>query len=284
MAAAVKKLRMACYYDDVDYKNISFRDVEWKNQGEPADILRTYCIVKGYDKTERTLYHWDQATSVAEAIKIVSKIDALYKSEFFDEYSRYDWYINYTDVKDDKRYAPYVWYSQEAWLLYNVPKKIWKLEVLKPLTPISKQQTHQLLDNAWIMESYRHMMWIWQHVKRENFAEIVVDAFSEVFADYTYMYGNNIELYQSLYVQIRGKSETEQKNLIKKFITKLDTLDRDMMGSKFNIHVDGMIEFLGQILRGQYDTTYGSKWEWIKSKEYMNRDYSALREYLLLDE
>jgi len=71
--------------------------------------------------------------------------------------------------------------------------------------------------------------------------------------DYIYVYGNNIELYQSLIDKIKSLPEAQQRQYIQEFILRLEALDPEFMGQKFNIHVPGMIQFLTLVLQGEYD-------------------------------
>jgi hypothetical protein len=43
---ALDRLEAACDYDDYDYQDIMFRDVEWDPDSEAINTLLAYCIVK----------------------------------------------------------------------------------------------------------------------------------------------------------------------------------------------------------------------------------------------
>ena len=279
---------MACDYDDVAYDEIAFKDIERETSGSPADILRTYCIVKWYDKTNRTLYHADASTSVAEWIKIVSKIHAMGTDTEFDEYNQYNGHLNFTDVRDTKRYASYVWYADKVWLLDGVGIKFGSLRLLKPTTPISKERAARILKNAGATKSYTLEMWSGKYLRRDAAAAIAVHAFSDTFADYRYMYGNNIELYQALLDKITGMTEVEQKVFIRSFITRLSALNSDVMWKKFNLHIVGMVLFLESILDGSYQFgnpmhgsgELGSAWPQTPVDRIIIDDYYDLRDFL----
>lgn len=42
----MRRMRLSCSYDDVNYDDIYFQDVQWEEFDDPADVLKTYCIVK----------------------------------------------------------------------------------------------------------------------------------------------------------------------------------------------------------------------------------------------
>lgn len=46
-------------------------------------------------------------------------------------------------------------------------------------------------------------------------AEIMVSAFGETFADWRYLFGNNIDVYAELIRQLNGKNNDEQVEFIK---------------------------------------------------------------------
>ena len=287
---ASQKLRMACDYDDVAYDEIAFKDIERETSGSPADILRTYCIVKWYDKTNRTLYHADASTSVAEWIKIVAKIHAMGTDTEFDEYNQYNGHLNFTDVRDSKRYASYVGYADKVWLLDGVGTKLGRLRFLKPTTPISKERAARILKNAWATKSYTLEMWAGKYLRRDAAAAIAVHAFSDTFADYRYMYGNNIELYQALLDKITGMSDSQQRIFIRSFVTRLSALNSEVMWKKFNLHIVGMVLFLESILDGSYqygnpmhgaDGEHGSaEWGSIPVDRIIIDDFYDLRDFL----
>jgi hypothetical protein len=271
---ALKKLRMSCRYDDAEYHEIRFRDVQWSDLWDPADILRTYCIVKWYDKTNRDWFHNDAATWVGEFIKVLTKIYAMEHDIHFDEYSVYNGDISYFDVSESKWYAPYVWYAQRQWLLDEVGRTMWFVKILKPAAPITKDDAELMLSNAWIQDDYRFMMWFGRYFKRKDMAEVMVTAFGETFADYRYVFGNNIDTYAALLHQLKGKTDIEQREFIKWFILELDKLDKEMMWSKYLMHVDGAIEFLGRVLRGDFEVEDVD----IKSSTQLEGEYEFLRD------
>ena len=279
---ALKKLRSSCRYMDVPYLDIRFRDVKREDQGEPADILRTYCIVKGYDVTDRDWFHKDAATWVAEFIKVVTKVHAMQHSIHFDEYSVYEGDLPYLDVSKKKWYAPYIGYAQQEWLLDGVWTNLWVAKILKPAAPIPKDWAVKILKNAWISEDYSYMMWFGRYLKRWDMAEIVTTAFGETFADYRYVFGNNIDTYQELLRILKWKSAEDQKIYLQEFITKLDQLDKERMWKQYLMHVDGAIEFIWRILLWDYDTTLPD-YDDISSSNDMDKEYDFLREIFDLD-
>lgn len=253
---AMKRLRLSCYYDDVDYQNIRFKDVERSNNGTPAEILKTYCIVKWYDKTKRSLYHSTNATSVAEFVKMITKIVAMYSGHYFDEYNFYEGELWYTDVARKKRYASYIWFAHQNWLLKWVGNSLWLLKALKPNSDITKEHTTTILSNAGISKDYSLEMWSGGKLAREDAARILVDAYADRFVDYKYLYGNNIEMYQVIVEKLSTLPESQQATYVTNLITKLNGLDKQIMWEVHNIHVDGMIEFLTSMMQGEYIQTY----------------------------
>ena len=198
----------------------------------------------------------------------------------FDEYSVYNGDISYFDVSERKWYAPYIGYAERQWLLENVGTNLWVAKILKPAAPVTKDSAEKMLANAWIQEDYRFMMWFWRYLKREDMAEIMVTAFGETFADYRYVFGNNIDTYAWLLHQLNWKTDAEQREYIKWFILELDKLDKEMMWRKYLMHVDWAIEFLGRVLRWDFEL---AKDDDVKSSDQLDNEYLFLRDLFDLD-
>ena len=192
----------------------------------------------------------------------------------FDEYSTYNGDSSYFDVSSSKWYAPYVWYAERQWLLNSIGTRLWVFNLLKPAAPIAKWDASTMLKNAWIKEDYMYMMWFGRYLKRKDMAELMVTAFGETFADYRYVFGNNIDTYAELLRQLKWKNDTEQREFIEWFISELDKMDREYMWSNYLLHVDGAIEFLWRILRGDFETDD----EDIKSSTELEGEYEFLRD------
>lgn len=75
--------KQACRYDDVDYHTRlqQMKDISREDRYDPAAILTTYCITKGY-KDKRQL---KALTSIGEAIKMVAKTVAIPEKIQFKE-------------------------------------------------------------------------------------------------------------------------------------------------------------------------------------------------------
>ena len=56
-----------------------------------------------------------------------------------------------------------------------------------------------------------------------------MDAHASTFADYRYMYGNNIDIYQVLLDALHDKTEAEQRVYIQSLIDKRSLMDTNMM-------------------------------------------------------
>ncbi len=271
---ALKELRMSCRYTDAEYPEIRFRDVERSDLGDPADILRTYCIVKWYDKTNRDRFHQDAATGMGEFIKVLTKVYAIEKGVQFDEYSTYQGDIPYFDVALNKWYTPYIGYANRQWLLDAIGIQMGAIRILKPAAPISKANAAAMLKNAGIKEDYSQSLWFGRYLKRKDMAATIVEAFGETFANYRYLFGNNIDTYAGLLKQLEGKNDAEQREYIKWFVLELDKMDREYMGSRYLLHVDGAIEFLGRVLRGDFEIIDKE----IKSGDDLSSEYLFLRD------
>lgn len=113
----------ACVYHDVDYKNIIFKDVDRNPDHEAIDILRTYCIVKGYGGSYESKYYKDAAASKAEVIKVISKVDALPDGYEFKEGKSYSNNTPYKDMKRNSWYTTYVVYAYQKGFLEGIGKK-----------------------------------------------------------------------------------------------------------------------------------------------------------------
>lgn len=248
LSDALNRLEKACDYDDYNYQDIMFRDVEWDPDNEAVNTLLAYCIVKWYDRTRNTQYHTDAATSKAEAIKVLSKLDAMWYSVPFDE----KWYVRgslpYKDMKPNAWYTTYVMYAHAEWLLDGIGNSKLIGTELKALTPIKKSEMRELLRNAWVDKEYRELEWFGQYIYRDDMANIMVDAFQDKLKDYQYLYGNNIKLYTMMVQKLNSMSPSKQLSYVRGLVKKLEKLDHRMMWENFNLHLRGMIEFLENIL------------------------------------
>ena len=166
----------------------------------------------------------------------------------FDEQGYYPGSLPYKDMKPDAWYTTYVMYAERKWLLHNVGirKSIWSY--LKALTPISGNELGQMLYNADLQVDYRAFDNIGNTVDRDDMANIMVAAFSDKFPEYSYLYGNNIEIYKFLLYRLDSMSGSQQVTYVQRLIQKLAPLDHAMMGQNYNIHLDGLVTFLSTIL------------------------------------
>lgn len=250
LRTSLSDFKEACAYHDVEYGTISFADIQWNPDEEAIRTLQAYCIVKWYTVSLNKKYHSDSATSIGEAIKVLVKIYAMDEGVEFDEFGRHQWTMPYSDMLANAWYTPYVLYAHDRDLLDGLAS--WKLfgrGELKALTPISKKQFKQLLENFWVdPDAYAILDSSGKYLMRDDFASIVVDAFQHKLGDYQYLYGNNTVFYRRLLGRIEKQPVAQQEAYLRRMITGLRTRDPDGIGWKYNLHVEGMIEFLESLI------------------------------------
>lgn len=145
---ALARFERSCAYNDVDYHQIIFDDIQRNPSEKSIKTLQAYCIVKGYTFTHNQKYHVDAATTIGEAIKVLTKIAVLDDDVVFDEFARYPGTLPYGDMQPNAWYTSYVLYAYSHNRLTGIPqKKLFGRPDLKALTPISKKQLKQLLAN-----------------------------------------------------------------------------------------------------------------------------------------
>lgn len=226
-----------------------FQDIQRNPDQEAIKTLQAYCIVKGYTISHNTKYHSEAATSIWEAIKVLTKIVAMQDGISFDEFGRYAGRLPYTDMLPNAWYTPYVIYADERWYLDGITSwQIFGRGELKALTPITKKQFAQLLENFW-KDANRYTIFSrpGKYVMRDEMASIVVDAFSDELVDYSYLYGNNTIFYRWLLNRLEKKNN--QKAYLETLVANLKKWDVDIMGWKYNLDVQGIIHFLEELLR-----------------------------------
>lgn len=187
--------------------------------------------MKGYTVTQNKQYHTEAATSIGEAIKILSKIHALGETIEFDEFARHNERLPYSDMLPNARYTTYVLYAHERGLLDGIgSRKVFGRGELKALTPISKKQVKQLLDNFGAdPKQYPELDGSGRFVSRDLFASIVVDAFRDKMPDYRYLYGQNTLFYRWLIARLQSKPLAEHEAYVRQMIDGLKLRDVDMM-------------------------------------------------------
>ncbi len=225
-----------------------FRDVEWDPDTEAINTLVAYCIVKGYDRTRNKEFHTNAATSKAEAIKVLAKLDAIGYNVPFNEGDFVRGKLPYKDMKPNAWYTTYVMYAHTQGLLDGVGREHFSGKELKALTPIKKSEMRQILRNAGVDKDYRELDGYGQYIYRDDMANIMVDAFSDKLKDYQYLYGNNIKIYNMILKRIRSMSSSQQEKYIRGLVNKFEKMDHRIMGENYNLHIRGMVEFLSLIL------------------------------------
>lgn len=226
------------------YRETFFKDLARNPDDEAIRTLQAYCIVNGYRYSHNQKYHAQAATSIGEAIKVLTKIAVLRKWVFFDEFGRYAGRLPYSDMMPNAWYTPYVIYADEHGYLEGVTS--WKMfgrGELKALTPISKKQFATLLENYWKdVTSYEYFSKPWKYVLRDDMAKIVVDAFADELADYRHLYGNNTLFYRRLLPRL--EESTHQESYVNSLIGILEKRDDELMWRKYNLDLQGIIAFL----------------------------------------
>ena len=132
---------------------------------------------------------------MGEFIKVLTKVYAIEHGVQFDEYSVYNGDIPYFDVALNKWYTPYIGYAVRQGLLDAIGIQLGAVRILKPAAPISKANAAAMLKNAGIMEDYTLSLGFGRYLKRKDMAATIVEAFGETFANYRYVFGNNIDTY-----------------------------------------------------------------------------------------
>lgn len=248
LRTSLDRFETSCAYTDIDYRTIMFQDIQRNPDQEDIKTLQAYCIVKWYTISHNTRYHSEAATSIWEAIKVLTKIAAMHEGVSFDEFGWYSGRLPYSDMLPNARYTPYVVYADEhGYLEWITSWKMFGRGELKALTPISKKQFAQLLENFWKDASmYEMFSRSWKYVMRDEMAAVVVDAFADDLVDYRYLYGNNTIFYRWLLARLEKKNN--QKAYLQTLVTNLKKRDADIMGRKYNLDVEGIILFLEELL------------------------------------
>lgn len=86
-----------------------------------------------------------------------------------------------------------------------------------------------MLQNAGVQKKYRELDMYGPYVYRDDMARIMVDAFSDKFTEYAYLYGNNIEMYTFLLKKLDTMSTEKQERYVEKLIKRLEKLDHETM-------------------------------------------------------
>jgi hypothetical protein len=246
---SIERFESSCTYTDINYREIVFQDILWNPDQEAIKTLQAYCIVKWYTYTHNTKFHTQAATSIWEAIKVLAKIAAMDEWIVFDEFGWYTGRLPYSDMLPNAWYTPYVVYAHEKWYLDWITwwKVFWRGE-LKALTPITKKQFTQLLENFWKKSPEKYLLYMhqWKYVMRDDMASIVVDMFADELVDYKYLYGNNTIFYRWILSRLENKSN--QKAYLQSLINNLKKRDADMMWWKYNLDVEWIISFLEKLI------------------------------------
>ena len=248
---ALTRFEHSCAYTDVDYHQIIFNDIQRNPNEKAIKTLQAYCIVKGYTVSQNKEYHVDAATTIGEAIKVLTKIVALDQDIEFDEFARYPGSLPYADMQPNAWYTSYVLYAQAHNYLEGIAsKRLFGRPDLKALTPISKRQLKQLLENYGVDTSpYTMLDASGRFVSRDAFATIIVHAFQNQLRDYEHIYGNNTQFYRRTLQRLENLSLTQQQELLNTTIMTLRSRDAEGMNRRYNFDVEGMISFFEEIMQ-----------------------------------
>lgn len=246
LRVSLKRFDTICKYTKEKSERAAFKDLLWNPAQEAIMTLESYCLVWWQTWSHHTNYHGDVAITVAEAIKIITKIMAMDENVSFDEFGWYPWYLPYSDILPNARYVSYVVYADARGYLDGVTaSKLFGRNELKWLTPMKKKQIVRLFNNAWKdIDNHPILEKSGTYILRNDFAQLVADAFGDELEDYRFMYGNNHIIYRWLLVQLWGKTIQQQHQFLQKVITTFASLDQEVVWWKYNLHLPWILSFL----------------------------------------
>ncbi len=244
---SLKSFQEACSSQENKTEFLSdLADTSAKDGGiDPLHVLASYCITDHYDATRYGILHSNTVTSKADAIKMLAKTLSLGSDTTFDEGGIYLGKMPYDDIFHDGRYIDYVVYLEKIGVLGWVgTKNIQGEKKLDVLMPISKHEVKTMLKNLGITNNFSILSEPGSYVYRDEFAQIMIDAFPEKFVDYKYMRGGNAEFYKKFLGQLEGKKPATQWMLLQLLSEKLHKTDSSALIAQQNLYVDGVNEFL----------------------------------------
>lgn len=246
LQVSLQRFDTICKFTNEKNDRTAFKDLSWNPSQEAIMTLSSYCLVWWQTWTHHNDYHGEVAITVAEAIKIITKIMAMNENVSFDEFGWYPWYLPYNDILPNARYVSYVVYADARWYLdgMTTPKLFGRHE-LKWLTPIKKKQLARLLANVGKnADNHSLLKKTGVYITRNDFAELIVDLFGDELVDYRFMYGNNHLIYRWLVQQLSWKTIQQQYQFLQKVISTFEQLDQEVVWWKYNLHLPWLITFL----------------------------------------
>jgi hypothetical protein len=246
LRVSLQRFDTICKFTKEKTERAAFKDLLWNPAQEAIMTLESYCLVWWQTWSHHNNYHGDVAITVAEAIKIITKIAAMDENISFDEFGWYPGYLPYNDILPNARYVSYVIYADARWYLDGITaSKLFGRHELKWLTPMKKNQIIRLFHNVGkTIDEHPIIEKSGTYILRNDFAELVADAFAKELEDYSFMYGNNHIIYRWLLVQLWGKTIQQQQQFLQKVITTFEQLDQEVVGWKYNLHLPWLLSFL----------------------------------------
>ncbi len=212
-------------------------------------LLTSYCIVDHYDASRYGKLHDSTVTSKADAIKMLAKVMTLWTDITFDEEGIYLGQLPYGDVFHDARYVDYVMYLYNQWILEWVGgKNIKGQKSLDVLMPVTKHELKTMLKNLGVENSYPLLDQAGSYVYRNEFAQILIDAFPEKFIDYAYVRGWNVAFYKKFLGQLEGKNPATQWIYLQLLSEKLHESSSEELIEQQNLYRDGVDAFLKNVI------------------------------------
>lgn len=248
LARSLNSFQQACHVSSDDSSilkvlaNVTVED----GSIDPLHLLVSYCVIDQFDQARYGQLHNKTVTSKADALKMIAKIHAIGKEEIvFDEGGIYLGTLPYSDVYHDGRYIDYLVYLHGEGILEWVGNKNIKGDkTLNVLMPIGKQEVKTMLKNLGVSTTYSILNEPGSYVYRDEFAAILVDAFSEKFIDYAYMRGGNVAFYAKFLKQLEQKTPSTQGVYLQVLSQKLRESDPLDLIKQQNLYVDGVQKFL----------------------------------------
>lgn len=246
LQVSLQRFDTICQFTNEKNQRTAFKDLVWNPSKEAIMTLSSYCLVWWQTWTHQQKYDGDVAITIAEAIKVITKIMAMNENISFDEFWWYPWYLPYSDILPNAWYVSYVIYADARWYLDGVTStKLFGRHELKWLTPIKKKQLIRLLKNVGKQsDDYPLLTQSGLYISRNDFAQIIVDLFADELVDYRYMYGNNHIIYRWLVRQLSWKTIEQQYQFLDHVITTFEQLDQEVVWWKYNLHLPWLIDFL----------------------------------------
>lgn len=200
---------------------------------------------------------------------MITKIATLDEAPEFNEREKPKSWLPYKDIKSNAWYATYVNKAYPLWLLKWFTDSHPNKKELKAFTPISRQQLNWLITQAggeipsttsstqkeievlWLLLPAKQKISLVRNdtVSREEAADIIVEAFPDVFENYTYLVGNNGVYLGKILDTIKTKPTTEQHSYLVKKIDDLKKADADYYGDVYHIDVEVIAKFLEEVIK-----------------------------------